>query len=250
MKGLSICLLFFALNLSAQQRLAFEVASIKVFPPNQPIMAIGGAPSGTRLKLVAMSLADLVSGAYDVKPWQVSGGPQWAGTGEGRQLDPSTRRFDIEAKAEGDDPPSRAEFLKMLQGLLAERFHLIVHHMSREIPVYALVVDKNGPKFKASPPGTPSMMSMQENRITGTGATMQQLVNWFSEANGVDRPTIDATGLAGVYDFELESSLGLADSTLPSVFSAFQEQLGLKFEPRRAPIDFIVIDAAEMPGEN
>src|SRR5450755_1247821 len=95
-------LLAVSLCLSAQQPLAFEVASVKQRQPGVPIVMVGGAPSGSRLTLEAMSLTDLISWAYDVKPWQVAGGPPWAGIQPERTTLGEATRFDITAKAEGD----------------------------------------------------------------------------------------------------------------------------------------------------
>ena len=248
-------LLAFSLCLSAQQPLTFEVASVKQRPKGSLISMVGGAPSGSRLTLEAMSLADLISWAYDVKPWQVAGGPPWAGIQHDRtMLDDATRRFDITAKAEGDAPRSREEFRLMLQSLLTERFHLTFHRESRETPVYALVPDKNGPKFHESGPEAKGIMRMAgRGKITGSGSTMTQLINWFSNANGVDRPIVDQTGLSGKYDFTLEWSnltAAASDETAPSIFNAMREQLGLKLESQKASVDVYVIDHVEKAGEN
>jgi uncharacterized protein (TIGR03435 family) len=203
-----------------------------------------------------MSLSDLVSWAYNVKVWQVAGGPDWAGIQKDRTtLDPAARRFDIIGKAAGDEPRSMDEFRQMLQALLTDRFHLVVHHESREMPVYALVTDKKGPKVHESGPDAKGFLAMNGGgKITSSGGTMTMLSNWFSNANGVDRPVVDRTSLTGKYDFTLEWSNplagGNADSTAASIFTAVQEQLGLKLEPRRAPIDVLVIDHAELPSEN
>ena len=249
-----ICLLFLAACLPAQQPLAFEVASIKQRPRNATIVMIGGHPSGSRLTLEAMSLSDLISWAYDVKPWQVTGGPAWGSMPKDRTvLDSNTRRFDITAKAEGDAPRPIQDFRRMLQSLLTERFHLALHRESKDTAVYALVPDKNGPKFHESAPDANGVLRMNgRGKLTATGGTMTQLVNWFSNANGVDRPIIDRSGLTGHYDFTLEWSNPLAggDTTAPSIFTALPEQLGLRLEPRRAPVEMLVIDQAELPAEN
>lgn len=245
-----------SLSLFAQEPLRFEVASVKARQPGSPISMVGGSPSGSRLTLEAMSLSDLISWAYDIKPWQVRGGPGWAGIQRDRtRTDAATRRFDISAKAEGDGVRSPEEFRRMLQALLADRFHLALHRETRDTPVYALMTDKNGPKFHESAPDVNGILRMDGRfgRITASGGTMPQLANWFSNANGVERPVIDQTGLTGRYDFTLEWAnplLGGQDSTDPSIFTAMPEQLGLKLEPRRVPVEVFVIDRAELPEEN
>jgi uncharacterized protein (TIGR03435 family) len=252
--SLAICASAFA-----QQTLKFEVASIREHEKGKPISMIGAIPSGSRLNVTTMSVADLVSWAYNVKPWQVDGGPAWAGAQGGSRVDRSTlgeaKRFNIAAKAEGDRQPKIEEFRLMVQSLLAERFHVEVHRETREAPVYALTADKNGPKFKESGPDANGVLMMKgRGKITGTGATMEQLIGWFSNANGVDRPVVDQTGLGGRYDFTLEWSIPRlnqpADDSGPSIFTAMREQLGLRLEPKKAPLEFVVIDRASMPDEN
>jgi uncharacterized protein (TIGR03435 family) len=237
----------------AQQPLSFEVASVRARPRDSMISQIGGAPSGSRLTLEAMSLVDLVSWAYHVKPWQVAGGAAWSGIQRDRStLDPSTVRFDITAKAEGDGSRRIEEFREMMRSLLAERFHLKLHRETREAPVYALVVDKNGPKFHESAPEARGFLRMrQRGKIDAEGGTMTQLADWFSNANGVDRPVVDETGLTARYDFKLEwSDVMRQGETGPSIFTAMAEQLGLKLVPKRAPLEVLVIDSAELPTEN
>jgi uncharacterized protein (TIGR03435 family) len=202
-----------------------------------------------------MSLSDLVSWAYDVRPWQVAGGPAWAGIQKDRTtLDANTRRFDITAKAEGDGTRSPVEFREMMRALLAERFRLSLHREERDTPVYALVKDRNGPKFRESGPEAKGILRMNGGgSITASGGTMAQLAGWFSNANGVDRAVLDQTGLTGRYDFKLEWSNPLGtgqDSTSPAILTAMPEQLGLRLEPRRAPVEILVIDSAEIPDGN
>ena len=238
-------------TLLAQQPLAFEVASVKVKPADSLVTMVGGAPSGARLTLEAMSLADLVAWSYHVKPWLVTGGPGWASESKDRTGLTRVVRFDINAKAEGDAPRTPNEFREMLRSLLADRFELSVHRETRQVPAYALVVDKGSPKLQASGSDATGIMRMSSGRLTASGGTMDQLVNFFSNANGVDRPVVDHTGLAGKYDFALQWGVlragDTADSSAPSVFTALQDQLGLKLEPGPAPLEFIVIDRAGMP---
>lgn len=143
----------------------------------------------------------------------------------------------------------------MVQSLLASRFQLEIHRESRETRVYALVPDRKGPKLSESAPDAKGILRMNGGgKISGAGATMTQLVNWFSNANGVDRPIIDQTGLTGRYDFTLEWSLLRAgvgsDSTAPDIFTALREQLGLRLVSQNAPVEFLVIARAEVPNEN
>ena len=245
--GLAACLY-------GQEQLKFEVASLRVRPPNALITAVGGSPSGPRVTLEAMSLSNLISWAWDVKPWQVAGGPAWAGVQkDATVLESGTRRFDIAAKAEGEGARPIGELHAMMRSLLAERFQLAVHTEMRETRVYAMTIDKGGSRLGAGSPDGPGVIRMNGGgRITATGATIPQLINWFSNANGVDRPVIDRTGLTQHYDFALEWSIprtARIDSA-PDIFTAMPEQLGLRLVPQNAPIEYLVIDHAEMPTAN
>ncbi|HEY4085727.1 MAG TPA: TIGR03435 family protein [Bryobacteraceae bacterium] len=237
----------------AGQVARFEVASVKMRAPDAVIMMVGGGPEGSRLSLEAMSLADLVSWSYGVKVTQVAGGPSWARQERDRStLDGGVRRFDIAAKAEDGSSPPVDDFRRMMRTLLAERFGLEVHREPRETAVYGLVVDKKGVKFSESAPEAKGILRMSGGgQIVGSGATMTQLVGWFSNANGVDRPVVDETGLAGRYDFTLEwANPQNATDSRPSIFTAMVDELGLRLEPRRIQMEYVVIDRAELPGGN
>lgn len=238
---------------AAGQVARFEAASVKMLAPDALITVVGGGPEGTRLTLAAMSLTDLVAWAYDVKSTQVAGGPSWARQQRDRStLDGGVRRFDIVAKAEDGSKPSPDDFRRMMQTLLAERFGLAVHREQRETAVYGLVIDKKGVKFSESGPDAKEVVRMSgRGRIVGSGARMAQLAGWFSYTNGVDRPVLDETGLVGRYDFTLEwGDPQNAVDTQPSIFTAMVEQLGLRLEPKRVAMEYVVIDRAELPSGN
>jgi uncharacterized protein (TIGR03435 family) len=137
----------------------------------------------------------------------------------------------------------------MLQNMLADRFKLKLHRETKELPVYVLVVGKNGLKLRESTPGTPSQISMSASHIIGHAVPMQALADHLSNAAlQLDRPVIDQTKLVGTYDFTLEwtpDTVPLGDASAPSLFTAVQEQLGLKLESRKAPVEIIVVDSAE-----
>jgi uncharacterized protein (TIGR03435 family) len=221
---------------------AFEVASIRLHVG--AFMGVGIKPSGPNVTMEAMSLHNLIGYAYDLQPYQILGGPSWV----------AADRYDISAKAEGDASLTPERIKQMTQTLLADRFGLKFHHDTKEMPVYVLVVGKNGPKFKESAPDAERLLVMGSvdghPRITVTKGDMAQLAHQFSNINGVDRPTIDKTGLTGAYDYELDWSRGDAGSDVPVIFTAIQEQLGLKFQPDKARVEVLVIDRAEKPGEN
>jgi uncharacterized protein (TIGR03435 family) len=230
---------------------SFEVASIRLHKDR--VQTVGVSVSGQRLNAEAMSLDNLITYAYDLKSYQVSGVPGWA---DSKNLD--CDRYDLSAKAEADGPLTQKQAKAMLQALLAERFHLRFHREMRDMPVYALVVAKGGPKLKEAVPDAQPMLRMSGGtkgaEMEVTGGSMAQLVNQFSNINGVDRPVLDKTGLTGKYDFKLTWAAGLNtprdDSEAPSAYTALQDQLGLRLEPQRAPIEVLIVDNAEKPSEN
>jgi uncharacterized protein (TIGR03435 family) len=259
---------------------SFEVVSIKPNRSEELRISIGFQPgrfiaSGTTVK-------QLIALAYDVRDIQVSGGPSWV----------DSERYNIDAK-EPDSvveelpklpPAERGEQLRlMVQSLLADRFKLKLRHESKEHPVYALVVAKNGPKLQEAKPGDTypngmkgpdgvgraGMMNMGPGQLTGQGLPMESLARLLSQQLG--RTVLDQTGLKGNYDFTIqwtpdqsqpamlkgpEGGKPATDNAPPpessglSLFTAIQEQLGLKLESRKGPVEFLVIDHVEKPSEN
>ena len=141
----------------------------------------------------------------------------------------------------------------MLQALLAERFQLKVHRETKEMPVFALVAGKNGPKLSDPDPSKPGMRTTGNAtglHITAWQSTMQQLADQLSNTAG--RPVLDKTGLAGAYAYKLDFNPDVAapDSGIPTMSTAVQDQLGLRLEPQKAPIEILVIDSAEKPSAN
>jgi len=234
----------------AQARLAFEVASVKPAPWTGQGCVGCVLVRGNTLTSDHADLYDLVRFAYDLRdPVQLSGGPSWAAHG----LLVSSDFFQVTAKAAGDPPPPTDQFRLMLQALLADRFQLKIHHVNKDLPVYNLVVGKNGPKIKESAADAKFSMGVfpgiQEVRITAKHAPMTNLLNQLR--NYAARPVFDKTGFTGTYDFELEfADASARDSSGPSLFTSVQEQLGLKLEPGVAPFDTVVIDHAEKPDAN
>jgi uncharacterized protein (TIGR03435 family) len=235
----------------------FEVASLK---PSQPGGRGGGirpAPGGERYLATNIPLRLLIMVAYRLKTDQVAGGPEWM----------NTDTFDMNAKAER---PSSAEDLHlMLQNLLVERFKLRFHRETKELPVYVLSVDKNGPKMtphEAASAGDPWMDQSVDQvvhvKMKATSAPMEYFVWRLGQV--LDRPVIDHTNLKGGYDFELSYTRDLPpgspegarlngepiDTSGPTIFAALRQQLGLKLEPQKGPVEILVIDHAEKPAEN
>jgi uncharacterized protein (TIGR03435 family) len=296
----------------AQTTPSFEVASIKPADPQpQGMIRVGMGGDAGRVTYSNVTLKNVLTRAYGVKPHQISG-PDW--------LD--SQRFDITAKL--PEGATKEQIPAMLQNLLAERFKMTIHKESREQPVYALVVGKNGPKLtkagensdfsrlivgpngeriQAPPPPSPApggaagggaaagtrpggmMMMMTNGHVEARRATIPGFCDMLS--NFLDRPVINNTDIEGEYDITLDvapeemagmrggiavgarvplagpggpaAGPGVAhspegspapESSGASIFASVQ-QLGLKLEPRKSPMDFIVIDRAEkVPTEN
>jgi bla regulator protein blaR1 len=239
---------------------AYTVASIKPNKSSDDRFMLRPMPAGG-LIATGVTLKMLMGFAYGVFAYQISGGPAWIGT----------ERWDIEAKTDAvqerlPTPQSGA----LLRALIEDRFQLKIRRESKEMPVYALVVTKNGPKLKLNPDDpTKAKPSAMLGRGSGTftNSSMAALAARLSEQLG--RPVLDRTDLKGGYDFTLEWTpapseggaelLGLppraeppaaGDSNGPSIFTALQDQLGLKLEPQKGPVDMIIIDHVERPSEN
>jgi uncharacterized protein (TIGR03435 family) len=231
---------------AAQGEASFEVASIKLHP--EPIaFSSDAAVHGARVTATAVTLIDLITNAFGVRYDQISGGPSWA----------KSEHYDVAAKAEGEDTITKNQLRQMLQTLLAGRFQLQLHREMRETPVYELIVAKNGPKIKeAAPDATGGYVSRGFNtgqmRMEASKGTMEQLARQLSVTAG--RPVIDKTGLTGYYAYTLDWASAIQppqpDSDSPSMFTAVQEQLGLKLESAKDPIEMLIIDRAEKPSEN
>jgi uncharacterized protein (TIGR03435 family) len=220
---------------------SFEVASIRLH--KEPVMRVGTGVSGPRFTAEAMSLENLITYAYDLKDYQVSGVPAWGAATT------NADRYDISAKADGEGTLSRDQARVLLRSLLADRFQLKFHQGTKELPVYLLVVAKGGSKLKESPPDAQTMMRMGGAKgieITATKENIAMLVNQISNHNGVDRPVLDRTQLTSNYDF----TLSWTENDTDAVSIALEEQLGLKLEPAKAPIEILVIDHAEKPSDN
>jgi bla regulator protein blaR1 len=233
------------------KRLGFEVASIKASKPGGHGTSLLTDPAG-RFTAENATLRTIITFAFGVRGFQMSGGPSW--------LD--SDRFDIVAKPEGRSNP--AQLRQMVQSLLADRFKLKFHRETKEMRVLALVVGKNGPKLKPTKPEDDAARSNRGfqggmGELTALGADMASLATRLSAIVG--RPVIDRTALTGRFDFKLQWTPDhpvqmkspdepVADGEHgPSIFTAVQ-QLGLKLEDQKEPVEIIVIDSVEKPSAN
>jgi uncharacterized protein (TIGR03435 family) len=224
---------------------SFEVATIK-FHPGPITFSADPIVRGRTVTGTASTLLDMVTTAYGVRYDQVSGGANWV----------ISDHYDLTAKSEGEGTLTKEQAHQMLQTLLANRFQLRVHRETREVASYALVVAKNGHKLKESTADAPGKSFVRGNGVSlhmeATRGTMEGLASQLSHTAG--RPVVDRTGLTGYYAFTFDwtpaNGAPESDSDTPSMFTAIQEQLGLKLEPTKAPREILVIDHAEKPSEN
>lgn len=237
----------------------FEVASIRPVKPGAGLAILRASNNaGGNFQVNGATVLLLIRMAYGVDFPQIVGGPPWI----------KSERYDIIAKADsalddklrgaGDDE-TRALKQRMLQALLADRFKLQVAHDAKVVPVYDLEILKNAPKLQTSNPQIsvgPSFI-VRRGELVSTQHSIASLVGFL--AGQLRRPVRDQTGLKGKYDFTLkwdpsENSAGplqnSMDSPAPSIFTAIQEQLGLRLVSTKGPVDFVIIDHIERPSEN
>jgi len=225
--------------------LEFDVTSVKPSGPggrwSSGIDTMPGRIQGDRV-----TLKRCIMQAYAVGPHQVLGGPEWI----------ATDRWRIEARATRpveDD----AVLMKMLQGLLADRFQLAVHRETRTLPAYVLEVGRNGPKM-ARADGVDDDTDMDGWRGALTLTAKKTDMNSLAEAleGRLDRPVVNRTGLAGGYNFTLHWSPANGqvedddDAEDVSIFTAVAEQLGLRLKAAKEPVEVLVVDRAERPAAN
>ena len=152
--------------------------------------------------------------------------------------------YDIDARVEGDQPLTQQEMRPLLQDLLAQRFHLTVHRTSKVVSGFELVVAKGGPKLKPAKDGEETHAQILLNRLDAQRASTNLLAGILMRPAG--EPVVDKTGLTGSYDIRLDyAPPNDPNSALPSLFIAIEEQLGLRLQPAKLPIDFLVIDHAD-----
>jgi uncharacterized protein (TIGR03435 family) len=230
---------FVALMLSAAFGQAsppeFEVAAVNLLNPRMGPHAVGLRLSHGRVTLEGATLRQIIVQAYLVQRVLVLGGPAWY----------DSDQYDVVAKTENPDA-TREQARMMLQTLLANRFKLSVHREMKEMTVYSLSVAKNGPKFHEAKDGETS--GAQRGVTAGMVLPNQPIVGLVNLlANILDLPVQDMTGLTGRYDFTLDWS---RDPSGPSLFTAVQEQLGLKLESRKSSMEVLMVDHAERPSQN
>lgn len=231
----------------------FDVASVRPHDPDNQQFVVR-MPVRGQFQAEGAPVKLLVMLAYGVQESQIAGGPNWF----------ATEKWDIDAKSD-DERHSADETKLMLQHLLEERFALKLHRETRELAVYALTVGKGGPKFRTSDKKSTNIRPGGHSIVMERGG-MDVLTGLLAGAAG--RPVVDRTGLTGLYDISVVwDDAPVRDAGVPgtketpgqeapvgdehgSVFTAVQEQLGLRLEASRAPVEVIVVDGAERASAN
>jgi uncharacterized protein (TIGR03435 family) len=265
---------------SHQETPAFEVTSVKPNTSGDGRARGIGSPPGGRFMMTDVPLRAIIRFAYDIQNSQLSGGPSWL---DSEFYDIAAKAASEQVNANGQVPPDTMR--TMVRALLVDRFKLSAHRETRELPIYALVVARSdrrlGPQLRPSavdcdafaqrgerpplPPagGAPACGGqLGAGHLALNGFTMSRLA--VNLSTWVDRPVSDRTGLSGGFNFTLEWSLDQrpqydaiggparpveipVDRTGPSIFTAVEEQLGLKLESTKGPVDVLVIDHVEKP---
>ncbi len=233
----------------SEKKPEFEVASVRPAKDDNSQDVTGRAGF---FRTHNVTLKRLIAIAYHIDIGEdlgeVSGGPKWV----------YSDGFDVNAKIPDEfaHGPGAAATGQMLQSLLADRFQLVIHREQRQASGYALVVSAKGPKMEPAKAGEKGQSMRSHNgRLTAVNATMQALAGHLSSA--IEKPVVDHTGLTGGFNFELDwmperlsAKPEASSDSGPSIFTALQEELGLKLESAQVPIQVIVIDRAAKPSEN
>jgi uncharacterized protein (TIGR03435 family) len=241
--------------MAADANPSFEVATLK--PSRPEAQGKGFTVRGRTFATFNTTLSDLVTFAYGLHPRQITGAPPWV----------ESEKYDLTGQPDGEGQPSQKQWQSMIQKLLTDRFKLAFHREKKDLSVYALVVDKNGSKLTKNdtdPNGLPGLFFRGLGVLPARNATMGDFAGLLQTAV-LDRPVVDQTGLTGRFDFTLTwtpdetqfGGLGIrvpppTDSAAapPGLFTAVQEQLGLKLDSTRAPVEVLVVDRVEKPTDN
>jgi uncharacterized protein (TIGR03435 family) len=226
----------------------FVITTIK---PAKPDQRRGLSTAGNQMGFTNITVNDLIGFAYDIHPKQAIETPPWT----------ASDKYDIDLKPQGEGMPSRSQWKDMLRRLLAERFKLAFHRETKELSIYALSIGKTGPKLmRGDPEGIPTLSFGVLGSLHAINATMADFTQMM-QTIVLDRPVIDQTRLQGRFNFDLnwkrdESQFTDLESIAPPLpdahplNTAIQEQIGLKLEETKAPVEGLVIDHVEKPSTN
>jgi len=242
--------------MAADANPSFEVATIKPSQPDRPGKLFG--VQGSHFRTINTTLADMIKFAYGVQDKQIIGAPSWV----------ESDKFDIEAQPDAPGAPNKDQVSMMMQKLLTDRFQLKFHKDTKELPAYVLTAAKTGQKMTKSevPDQLPGLFftNISPATLTVRNATMDDVCHLFQSAV-LDRPVVDQTGITGKWNFLLKwtadesqfSGMGVkvpppsdAADAPPPLFTAIQEQIGLKLDAGKAQVPVLVIDKVEKPSAN
>lgn len=231
----------------------FDIATVK--PSNPSVQGIGFRFGIRKFSTINTTLVDILKFAYKLQDKQMTGLPPWA----------SELKWDIDGQPDGEGQPSADQWRSALKKLLAERFQLKFHTEDREMPVYLLELTKNGPKMSLNQTGGDrgaGLLFRGPGIFTAQNATMKDFAGLLQETL-LDRPVLDKTGLGDAhYDFVLNwqpdavqfggrwANVPPRDPPQPDLYTAVQEQIGLKITPTKAPATVLVFEKVEKPSQN
>lgn len=225
----------------------WEVVTVRPSDPDST--DIGFRVSGRQIALHRQTVAAMLMAGYGIQKKQITNAPEWV----------YTKEWDVRGELDAAGVPDIRQIRSLVRKLLVSRFKLAEHTEQREMPVYALIVAKGGPKLSkstADPNGLPDENDRQsagQSTVVMANVPIDSLVTLLDFR--LDRPVIDRTGLPGHYDLKLEYTMDetrvpIEGNRAPGLFTALQEQLGLKLEPMKAAADVIVVDKVEQPDAN
>jgi uncharacterized protein (TIGR03435 family) len=242
--------------MAANAPTTFEVASIKLSNPDATGKLF--TMKGRQVLTINTTAADLITFAYGVHSRQIVGAQPWM----------TSERYDVTGTPTASGVPNERQLRAMLQSLLADRFKLTFHRETRNLPAYVITVAPGGPKNltrnTTNPDGLPGMIFRGLGNLPVSNATFAEFANVMQTAV-LDRPVVDRTGLPGRYDFTLTwtaddsqfAQMGVRvpppsgdPNAPPGLFTAIQEQLGLRLESTNAPVEALIIDRVEKPSDN
>jgi uncharacterized protein (TIGR03435 family) len=246
-----VVVLAIAAMAASSQTPSFEAATIK--PNRSDDKGIGNRFGPELFSYTNVTLRSFISNIYSLKDYELVGTPNWA----------NTEKWDIVARTDG--PADMRQKFEMAKTLLAERFQLKFHWETRELPTYTLIVLKGGPKFQQPKGDEPSGLRIADGLMVGHKEDISTFARLLS--GHLNIPVVDRAGLSGVYDFELKWSPApnegnftpnangagppeIIDPAGPTIFTALQEQLGLKLESSKGPVQVLVVDSVQHPSEN
>jgi len=237
------CCATIAAALAQTQAQSFEAAAIKRSAPAMLYSGVQTSPGG-RVEVSHLTVKGMIAYAYNVRDFQISGGPAWA----------NGDMYDVVARIA--EPAAAPQLRAAMQALLQERFQLGIRRETKELPVYELVLSKKGAKLQESTGHEGFLRFRGKGQVEAHSSTMSQLAQYL--ATLLDRPVIDATELAANYDFTLTWSPDEGQNGKPgaqgegeaggaSIFTALQEELGLKLNSGKGPVETIAIERVERP---